>query len=81
MEYSGRFLSAQNERLQPLDENGRALPTKPTGHYDLAWPIQMGGTAWGYTYVAREKLTVGRRESCDIERTPSKMAPLTRKFA
>jgi hypothetical protein len=44
--------------LQPLDENGRALPTKPFGYYDVGYPIQSGGSAWGATYVARAKMTV-----------------------
>jgi hypothetical protein len=58
-EYSGRFMAAANHRLQPLDSMGRARPVKPAGYYDLAWPIQMGGTAWGYDWVTGEKLTVG----------------------
>lgn len=45
-------------RLQPLDENGRALPTKPFGYYDVGYPIQMAGSAWGANYVARAKMTV-----------------------
>lgn len=58
-EYKGRFLTAANARLQPLDNMGRALPIKPSGYYDLAWPIHMGGTAWGYDYVTGQKITVG----------------------
>lgn len=57
--FKGRFLTAGNARLQPLDNSGRAQPIKPGGKYDLAWPIQMGGTAWGYDYVTGQKITVG----------------------
>src|SRR5687768_4011798 len=56
--FKGRFLTAANARLQPLDNMGRALPIKPSGKYDLAWPIQMGGTAWGFDYVTGQKITV-----------------------
>lgn len=57
--FKGRFQTAANARLQPLDNSGRALPIKPSGKYDLAWPLQMGGAAWGYDYVTGQKLTVG----------------------
>jgi hypothetical protein len=57
--FKGRFLTAANARLQPLDNSGRALPIKPSGKYDVSWPIQMGGTAWGYDYVTGQKITVG----------------------
>lgn len=57
--FKGRFLAAGNARLQPLDNSGRALPIKPSGYYDLAWPIQMGGGAWGHDWVTGEKLRVG----------------------
>jgi hypothetical protein len=57
--FKSRFWAAANTRLQPLDNMGRALPIKPAGKYDVAWPIQMGGTAWGYDYVTGQKLTVG----------------------
>jgi hypothetical protein len=58
-EFKRRFQIANAWRLQPLDENGRALPVKPSGYYDVAWPIQMAGTAWGFNWVTREKITVG----------------------
>jgi len=56
--YSARFKSAGNHRLQPLDENGRALPVKFAGYYDTAFPIRDAGTAWGANYKSRAKLTV-----------------------
>jgi len=57
--FKTRFQSITGARLQPIEESGRALPIKPSGKYDLAFPIEMGGTAWGYNYVTGEKLTVG----------------------
>jgi hypothetical protein len=57
--FKGRFLTSANASLQPLDEAGRAFPIKPSGYYDLAWPIQMAGAAWGYDFVTGEKITVG----------------------
>lgn len=56
--FKERFISPTIARLQPLDDNGRARPIKTTGYYDVAYPIQAGGSAWGANYVTREKLTV-----------------------
>lgn len=61
------FKSATNNRLQPLDEYGRALPIKRAGKYTVAWPIQGGGTAWGETYIASKKMTVA--DANDITNT------------
>jgi hypothetical protein len=66
-EFKERFTSPVVARLQPLDENGRARPIKPFGVYDIAYPIQDAGTAWGATYKAREKMTV--QEANDITAT------------
>lgn len=44
--------------LQPLDENGVPLPVKPSGSYQVAYPIQGGGTAWGGNRVARALMNV-----------------------
>jgi len=57
-DYTGRFLSPGTHRLQPLDENGRALPVKFAGHYDVAYPIRDAGSAWGANYKALAKMTV-----------------------
>lgn len=57
-EYKVRYRTPTLARLQPLDENGRARPIKPSGQYDVAFPIQMGGTAWGTNYISRAKMTV-----------------------
>ena len=57
-EYKTTFKSVVAARLQPLDESGRARPIKPGGKYDLAYPIQSAGLAWGNTRIQREKMTV-----------------------
>lgn len=64
---SARFTQYASTRSQPLDQNGRALPIKPAGHYDVAWPIQASGNAWGVNHVSRELMTV--QDANDITRT------------
>lgn len=56
--------------LQPLDEYGNPLPVKPAGYYQVAYPIQGGGTAWGTNRVSRELLTVeeANRNTLDAQR-------------
>jgi hypothetical protein len=44
--------------LQPLDEDGNPLPTKPSGSYQVAYPIQGGGAAFGNNRISRELMTV-----------------------
>jgi hypothetical protein len=66
-QFKERFTSPVVARLQPLDENGRARPIKPFGVYDVAYPLQDAGTAWGATYKAREKMSV--QEANDITAT------------
>lgn len=44
--------------LQPIDEDGNPLPVKPSGSYQVAFPIQGGGTAWGNNRVTRALMTV-----------------------
>jgi hypothetical protein len=53
-----RYKQLGAARNQPLDQNGRALPIKPAGFYDVALPIQMSGSAWGTNYVTRQLMTV-----------------------
>lgn len=53
-----RYKTPVAARLQPLDESGRARPIRAAGHYDVAYPLQMGGAAWGGTFVAMAKMTV-----------------------
>lgn len=57
--YKSRFMQTNAHRLQPLDDNGRARPIKIAGYYDVAYPIQSAGSAWGANYVTRAKMTVG----------------------
>lgn len=44
--------------LQPIDEYGNPLPVKPSGKYQVGYPIQGGATAWGNTRVTRALMTV-----------------------
>lgn len=57
---SARYLSPSVARLQPSDENGRARPIRPSGYYNVAFPLQQGSGAWGTNYVAGQKMTVER---------------------
>lgn len=56
--------------LQPLDEDGNPLPVLPSGSYQVGYPIQGGGTAWGTNRVSRELMTVeeAERNTLDAER-------------
>jgi hypothetical protein len=56
--YSMRFKEPGSGTLQPLDEYGNPLPVREAGFYDVAWPIQGGGTAWGNNRVTRALMTV-----------------------
>lgn len=53
-----RILLASAGTLQPLDEWGNPLPVKPEGYYNVGFPIQGGGTAWGDNRVSRALMTV-----------------------
>lgn len=66
-EYTRRYLQTGSSRLQPLDENGRARPVKPAGAYDVGWPLQSAGSAWGANYVTRTKMTVGEAAAATAE--------------
>lgn len=57
-EFKVTYRTPATARLQPLDELGRARPISTRGSYDVSFPIQSGGAAWGATRVAREKMTV-----------------------
>ena len=57
-EYKVRYRTPGAASLQPMDENGRARPIKAAGYYDIAFPLQMGGIAWGTNYIASVKMTV-----------------------
>jgi hypothetical protein len=57
-DFKTRFISASSARLQPLDEKGRSRPIKTAGYYDVAFPLQMGGSAWGVDFVTSQKMRV-----------------------
>jgi len=57
-EFKVTYRTPTAARLQALDEFGRARPIKTSGSYDVSFPIQSGGAAWGTTRIAREKMTV-----------------------
>lgn len=44
--------------LQPLDARGNPLPVKDEGKYDVGFPLQRGGTAWGDDIESRALMTV-----------------------
>lgn len=44
--------------LQPLSEHGNPLPVLPSGNYQVGYPIQGAGTAWGDNRVSRALMTV-----------------------
>lgn len=53
-----RYSMANNGTLQPLDQWGNPDPRGPGGSYEVGWPIQGGGDAWGTNRVTRELMTV-----------------------
>ena len=53
-----RFYLPGAGTLQPLDEWGNPLVVREAGYYDVAYPIQGGGTAWGDNRVTRALMTV-----------------------
>jgi hypothetical protein len=57
-EYSIRFKQPGSGTLQPLDDYGNPKPVREGGFYDVAFPIQGGGTAWGDNRVSRALMTV-----------------------
>ncbi len=57
-EFKVTYRTPTAARLQALDEFGRARPVKTVGKYDVSFPIQSGGAAWGTTRIMREKMTV-----------------------
>ena len=57
-EYKKRYMLPGGGTLQPLDANGNPLPVRDEGYYDVAFPIQGGGTAWADDRVSRALMTV-----------------------
>jgi len=57
-EHQIKFLLPGAGTLQPLDEYGNPRVTRPAGSYQVAFPIQGGGDAWGANRVTRALMTV-----------------------
>lgn len=57
-----RYESALEQfSLQPASETGRARPIDVVpGQYTVGWPLQEAMTAWGRTYKASLRMTVGQ---------------------
>lgn len=53
-----KYKGPASSRSQPLDQNGRARPIKGGVTYDVAFPIQGSGSAWGTNFITREMMTV-----------------------
>ncbi len=61
-DYTLRYKIGGAGTLQPLDEWGNPKPVKDVGFYDVAFPIQGGGTAWGDNRVSRALMTVAEAD-------------------
>lgn len=59
--------------LQPLDADGNPLPIVPSGNYQVAFPIQGAGTAYGNNRVSRALETIAEinRSQIDAEQRDS----------
>lgn len=64
-----RYRQPGSGTLQPLDEDGNPKPVRLRGYYDVAFPIQGGGTAWGTNRVTRAKMTVQEANEETLEAT------------
>lgn len=53
-----RYRLPGTRTLQPLSEDGTPQPVRQAGHYEVALPLQRGGTSWGGNMWAMEKMTV-----------------------
>jgi len=65
--YSERFYLPGAGTLQPLDEWGNPLPVREEGYYDVAYPIQGGGTAWGDNRITRALMQVEEANRYTLE--------------
>jgi hypothetical protein len=61
-DYTTRYKIGGGGTLQPLDEWGNPLPVRDAGYYDVAFPIQGGGTAFGDNRISRAHMTVQELE-------------------
>lgn len=68
--YKERAYLPGDATLQPLDEYGNPKPVRPSGYYDVAYPIHGAGYAWGTNRVSRELMTVqeANRYTLDAQR-------------
>jgi hypothetical protein len=57
-DFSRRYQLPSGGSLQPLDEKGNPIEVQPSGFYDVAFPIQGGGTAWGTDRISNAMMTV-----------------------
>lgn len=56
--YKIRFRQPGAGTLQPLDDKGNPLPVREGAYYDVAFPIQGAGTAFGDNRVTRALMSV-----------------------
>jgi len=61
-QFKVRFQTQSDARLQPLDDQGRARPIRPGGFYEVGFPIQVAGSAWGVDRVGAIKMTVAEAQ-------------------
>jgi hypothetical protein len=62
-----RYYQPGSGTLQPLDEYGNPVVVKPEGYYDVAFPIQGGGTAFGNNRVTRALMTVAEANRATLD--------------
>lgn len=61
-DYTVRYKIGGAGTMQPLDEWGNPLPVREAGYYDVAFPIQGAGTAWGDNRISRAMMTVAEAD-------------------
>jgi len=66
-DFKRRHYLAGSGTLQPLDENGEPVPVRPSGYYDVAFPIQGGGTAFGKNIISEALMTVAEANRLTVE--------------
>lgn len=57
-DFKVKFKTATQTRSQALDQDGRPRPIQVSGEYEVAFPIQGSGNAWGANYLTRAKMTI-----------------------
>lgn len=66
-EHQRRVMLPGSHSLQPLDDAGNPIPVRPSGYYDVAFPMQSAGTAWGTDRISRVKMTVEEANRLTVE--------------